>query len=124
MERRPDYIKAAQIFDDTIIDLFIVTLWHKRPEHLVPDNEDTRIIGIQILWIGRMVDAVVGWRVHHGFKPARHPFDRFGVNPELIDEVKPTNKDHHFHRKADEEKRHTEKEGERDKAGPRLPERG
>ena len=123
MERRPDKIKATQIFDDAIIDLFIVTLWHERPKHLIPNDENARIIGVEILRVSRMVDTVVGWRVHHSFKPARHPFDRFGVNPKLINEVQPANKDHHFHRKADEEKRHTEKESERDKPGPCLPKR-
>lgn len=103
MESGPDNVEAAKIFDDAIINLFIIAFGHEAAEHLVPDDEHPRIVGIKILRVGRMVDPVVRRRVHHPFEPARHPLDRFGVDPKLVDEVQAADKDHHLDRKADKE---------------------
>ena len=86
MEHRPDQVEAAELFDDAVPDLFALHLRLEGAEHLVPDDEDAGIVAIEIARIGRMVDAVMAGRVHHCFEPAWHAIDRFGVNPELVDQ--------------------------------------
>ena len=84
-----NWIVRIQRFDDAIVRLVIRLLGNERSKHFIPDDEDTRIVGIEISRIGRVMDAVMTGRIEDGFKPARTLIDRLGVDPELIDKIDP-----------------------------------
>lgn len=115
---------VGQVFDDAIFDCLIRRFRFKRPEHFVPSDENTGIIAVKITRIGRMMHAVMRRRVHHRFKPARHPVNRFGVDPILIDEIESREKENQGWRKTEKEERHAEEKAEREKTGPCLSQRG
>ena len=123
MEHAPQQVEGAKLADNAITDRLIIDFWREAAEHLVPDDEDARIIGIEIARIGRVVNPVVAGRVHHCLKPAREAADRLGVNPELVDQVDAADKGNHRRMEADQHQRQTEEERARDEARPGLPER-
>lgn len=122
VERRPEQIKTAELLHNAIARPVVIQFRNETAEHLVPDNEDACIIGIQIARIGRMMNAVVRGGVHDSLKPARTATNHFCMNPELVDEVEPATKENHRGRE-DQEQRQSEKKGQADKAGPSLPKR-
>ena len=105
MKGGPKDIVTFQIFDNAILDFLIISFFFKRAEHLVPNDENSGIISVEISGIGRMVDAVMGWGVHYCFKPAWHPVNRFGMDPILVKQIYPANKGNHRWVKADQEHR-------------------
>ena len=124
VEYAPQQVEAAKLLDDAVADWFIVHLPLKGAKHLVPDDEDACIIAIKIARIGGVVDAVMAGRIHHCLKPARHAANRFGVNPELVDQVDPADKDYHHRIKADQYQWQIEDETQREHARPGLAQGG
>lgn len=124
MKGGPQDIIVGQVLDDAIFDFFVRCFWFKRPEHPVPDDENAGIVAVQIAGISGVVDAVVRGCVHHRFKPAGHPVNRFGMDPVLIDQIQPGEKKDQCRRKPQKEQRHPEEKAEREKAGPCLTQRG
>jgi hypothetical protein len=119
MKGRPEQVETVEILDDAILDIFFIRFRFIAAEQLVPDDEDTGIIAVKIARIGRMMDAVVRRRVHHRLEPARHPVDRFGMDPILIDQIETRDEENQRRRKADQEQRHPEQEAERKKSRSR-----
>lgn len=115
---------AGQVFDDAIFDFLVRRFGFKRPEHFVPSNKNTGIIAIKITRVGRVMHAMMRRRVHHGLKPSRHSVNCFGMNPILIDEIEPGEKEDQCWWKTEKEERHAEDETEREKASPCLPQCG
>ncbi len=103
MKCGPKDIVVGQIFDDAIIDFFIRGFRFKCAEHLVPRDEYASIVAVDIAGIGRMMHAVMRWRVHHRLKPAWHPVNRFGMDPILVDEIESGEKEYQCGRKAQKE---------------------
>src|SRR3546814_5869964 len=65
---------------------------------LFRSDEDPGIIGVEIARVDPVMDAVMRRRVHHRLEPFRHPPDRLGMDPELIDQVEPAAKEDHRRR--------------------------
>src|SRR3546814_7037019 len=76
VDRGPQYVEAAELLDDAVSYRVVVAFGDEAAEHLVPDDEDPGVIGIQIARIDAVMDAVVRRRIHHRLEPARHPPDR------------------------------------------------
>src|SRR3546814_16052596 len=91
---------------------------------LFRSDEDPGIIGVEIARVDPVMDAVMRRRVHHRLEPFRHPPDRLGMDPELIDQVEPAAKEDHRRRKAEQEQRQAQTESQAEEARPRLPQRG
>lgn len=121
MEHRPEQVERTQLLHNAVADRLVLHLLRERPEHPVPDDEDARIVAVQIARVGRVVDAVVARRVHHRLKPAREAVNRLGVDPELVDEVHCADERDHRRMKAKKQQRHPEDKADREKAGPSLP---
>ena len=58
----------------------------KRAKDAIPDDQDARVVSIEVLGIGPVVHAVVGGRVEHGLERTHAP-DQPGVDPKLIEGV-------------------------------------
>ena len=71
-----------------------------------PEVENFLVKALALAEIGRMVDAVVRGRVHHRLEPRRHPLDRLGVDPELVDEIEPAADRDHRRVEAQQHQRH------------------
>lgn len=50
---------VGQVLNDAIFDFFIHRFRLKRPEHLIPSDEDTGIVAVEIARIGCMMNAMV-----------------------------------------------------------------
>lgn len=74
----------------------------ERAEHPVPDNEDARVVAVEILGIGPVVNSMVRWRVEDELdRCGKLPYS-LGVDEELIDETEREPHEHHPRRDADE----------------------
>src|SRR5690606_2278311 len=81
---RPQRIPASQGLGYAVHGLLFLGL--KRSEHLIPNDERTRVILINILRISSVMHAVVGGRVEDVLKPSEL-VDGLGVDPKLIQRV-------------------------------------
>lgn len=124
MKGGPKDIVVSQIFNDAIFNFLVRCFRFKRSEHLVPSDKNTGIVAVEIARIGGMMHAVMRRRIHDRLKPARHAVNRFGMNPILVDEIETCEKEDECGWKAQEKQRHPEKEAEREKPGPGLPQSG
>lgn len=120
----PQQREAAELMDDAVARAVIGAFGFEGAEQAIPDDEDTGIVAVEITRVDRVVDAVMRRRVHHRFEPARTAPDRFGMDPELIDQVRSTAEQHHRRVEPDQQQRHAEREAQREEPGPALPERG
>lgn len=59
MERGPEQIEAAELLDDAVPRPIIIAFCDETAEHLVPDDEDARIIAVEIARVGGVMDPVV-----------------------------------------------------------------
>ena len=124
MKGNPNQVEAANLSHQPIANRVFRHFRREGAKHPIPDDEDAGIIAVKIARVGRVMDAVVAGRVHHCFKPARKTIHHFGMNPELVDEVYPTDKRHHRRMKAEKQQGHPEDEANCEKASPCLPQRG
>lgn len=122
MEHRPQQVEAAQLLHDPVADLLFVGFRFERPEHLVPNDEDPGIVTIKVSWVRRVMDPVVRRRVHYSLEPARHPVDRLGMDPELVDQIETTADRDHRRMKSEQHKWNGKEEPEGESPGPALPE--
>ena len=117
-------IVRVERFDDPVNGLLVVKLRNERPEHLVPNDENPREIGIQISGIGRVVYTVMTWRVEHGFKPVWHLVDGFGVDPELVQQIQSAYEEYDIGMKSDHDHREPDPYQACERAEPGLPQGG
>src|SRR3546814_8139761 len=59
VDRGPEDVEAAELLDDAVTHRLVVALGNEAAEHLVPDDEDAGVIGIEIARIDAVMDAVV-----------------------------------------------------------------
>ncbi len=123
MKGSPKNIEIIEIFDDAILDVFGIGFRFIGSEYLVPDDENTGIISVEIARVGRMMNAVVRWRVHHRLEPARHPVDRFGMNPILVNQIQPHEEEYQRRWEAEEKQWQPKDEADGQKPGPGLSQR-
>ncbi|OBQ32086.1 MAG: hypothetical protein AN485_22450 [Anabaena sp. MDT14b] len=120
MKHAPQQVERAQLLDDPIADFFAFDFLGKGSEDAVPDDEGPGVILVQIARVGRMVDAVMAWRVHDIFDPAREFVNCLGVDPELINEIERADEQQHRGMKTQKCQRYAEDKAKRDKASPCL----
>ena len=63
-------------------------------EELVPDDQNAGMIAIDVLRIGGVVDTMVRRRIHHHLENAG-AFDKFRVDPELIEQADGLHREYH-----------------------------
>ena len=71
-------IKALDILGETILGPLVFGL--KCAEESIPDDEDTRVVSIQIFRVATVMNAMMGRRVEDPFE-GTHLFDEFRVDP-------------------------------------------
>jgi hypothetical protein len=81
-----DGVERSQIADDAIARRVTVCLGHEAAEQPIPDDHDPGVVGIEISWIGRVMDPVMAGRIEDLFKGA-HTANLFRVDPELVNEA-------------------------------------
>ena len=123
MECHLERVEGADVLDDAVARQILFQLLDKGTEHAIPDDQRSSIVGIEIAWIGGVVDAVMRGRVEDEFEPAPHPADRLGVDPELINEVEAVDEGDQRRMEAEQHHRHLQHEHAGEQAGPALPER-
>ena len=123
VKHAPQQVEGSELPDNPVADFFAINFLGKGPEHAIPDDENTRIIAVKIAGIGRMMDAVMAWGIHHIFEPAREFADGFGMDPELINEVKRAHEKQQGRVKTDERQRNAEDKAKRNEPSPCLTQR-
>ena len=76
---------AIDRLDDAVPGLF--SFLNKRAKQSVPNDQRTSVVFVQILIVNAVVNTVMRWRVKDRFQPAEAT-DKFGMNPELVNEIK------------------------------------
>jgi hypothetical protein len=99
-----------------------VQLGLERAEHPVPDDQDPRVVAVQVDRVRAVVHPVVGRRVEDELDRPRQLADRLGVHEELEDEVDPVGEVDRPRRDAQQRQRQPEEEVE--PRVPLLPQRG
>ena len=84
MEGDSHGIKRVDVCRETVNTLLPFRLETSKPS--VPDDEYPRMIAVNVLRIGRVVDTVVRWRVEQRFQNP-HLSDQLCVNPELVEQA-------------------------------------
>ena len=56
----------------------------ERAEEPIPDDKNARVVFVEIIQVGPVMDAVVGRRIKNKLNRGRKLVDVFGMNPELI----------------------------------------
>ncbi len=115
-----DWIVAVDRFDDAVNWFLLGQFGYEGAEHLVPDDEDASIIGVEIARIGGVVDAVMAGCVHDALKPARQLVDGFSMDPELIDQIDPAREENEQRVEAKHDHWCAEQETARERAEPGL----
>ena len=123
VKHAPQQVERAQLFYNPVADFFALHLFGECPEDAVPDDEGSGVILIEIARVGRVVDAVVAWRVHDIFDPAREFVNCLGVDPELINEIERADEQQHRGMKTQKCQRYAEDKTKCDKASPCLAQR-
>ena len=101
----PDGIVTFQRSRDAVADFFF--FFGERAENSVPDDENSRVILVEILLVHAMMDSVMRRRVENIFEPA-HFLDDFRVNPELIDQIQAVNENERPERETEKGERNVE----------------
>ena len=70
------------------------------------------------------MNAMMARGIHYSFKPAWHPVDSLGVDPELVDQVEAAADGDHQGMKSKQHQWHREQEPERKRPGPGLSQGG
>jgi len=118
VERDSNRVERADIRDDAVAGRFCVAFRHERPKQAVPYHEYSGVVAIEVLRIGRVVHPMMRRRIEQIFEPRRHPPHRFGVDPELIEQVESLLRQNHRRREAEEGQRDPRCPGADDDAGP------
>ncbi len=92
-------IVGFEVMQNAVVRAFF--LLGKRTEELVPDDEDTTVIFIQIFDILAMMDAVVRWGVENPLQRAE-PVDGFGMDPKLVQQADRLHGQDHQRREAEQ----------------------
>ncbi len=121
MKHGPDQVEGAQLLYDAIMDVLVISFSLECAEHPIPDDESSGVIAVKVQRVCGVMHAVVTGRVHHRFEPARHPANRFGVDPELIDQIYRAHEQAHHRMKTEHYNGNSEDEAECEEAGPALP---
>ena len=93
----------------------------ERAEHAVPDDQDARVVAVQVLLLRAVVHAVVAWRVEDPLDRPRVAVDRLRVQGELVEQVPGQRQEDHPGR---EEERRRQPEQRRAERRPVLAQRG
>ena len=79
-------------------------------EHAVPDDQDARVVAVQVLLLRTVVHAVVAGRVEEPLDRPRVAVDRLGVQGELVEQVPGQRQEDHPGRE-EQRRRHPEQRG-------------
>ena len=88
------------------------------PEQPVPDDEDAAVVLVEVLAVRSVVHAMVRGRVEDEFDRLGQAVDRFGVDPELVEQVELSGAVDLLGRKT--EQRQRREDPERHERRPRL----
>jgi hypothetical protein len=112
-----DWIEGAKPAPDAkyrLLDLVLVSA-----EQPVPEDENAAVVLVEILVVDAVMDPMVRGRGEHAVEPAQLA-DKFGVNPELVEEIDQTDRDEYDRRHAGDRHRQIEDPPEQH-ARARLP---
>lgn len=105
MKGNPNQVEAANLPHKPITHGVFRHFGREGTKHPIPDDEDARIIAVEIARVGRVMDAVMTGRIHHRLKPARKTIHHFCMDPELVNQVYRSTEKHHRRMKADQHQR-------------------
>ena len=116
-------IEGVEIIDQTIDGTIRAIFFGKGAQHAVPNDQNPRIVGVEIARIIAVMDPMVRRGVEDELIPTRHAIDRLGMEEELIGGIEHAAEGDHHRVETDQHQRNLQQHGAGKMLGPGLTKR-
>ncbi len=103
----PERVVADHRLDQAVAARHVVALAAVGAEQAIEDDQHAAVVGVEVLEVGGVVDAVRRRRVEHVLEPAEAR-DPGGVDPELVEQVEREHLEDDARLEAEPDQRHVE----------------